>query len=252
MLSLVSWNVNGIRAVFNKGFAETLRDMEADIVCLQEIKAKEAQLSEDMLNPCGYTGYFFPAERPGYSGVAVYSRIKPEKVMRGLGIERFDREGRSILLDFGVFRLLNVYFPNGGSGEERLDYKLDFNEALLAYVRDEEKPLLICGDVNVAHKEIDIARPRENINVSGFLPIEREWVDRLLEAGFHDTFRMFSGEAGQYSWWNVITRARSRNVGWRIDYFFANDAMRPHVRDAWIWQQVLGSDHCPVGVKIDL
>ena len=252
MISLVSWNVNGIRAVFNKGLAEILRDMDADVVCMQEIKAKEAQLSEEMLNPDGYTGYFFPAERPGYSGVAVYSRIEPKEVVCGLGIERFDREGRSILLDFGSFRLLNVYFPNGGSSEERLAYKLDFNEALLEYVRDEAKPFLICGDVNVAHKEIDIARPRENINVSGFMPVEREWVDRLLTAGFHDTFRMFSDEAGQYSWWNVITRARARNVGWRIDYFFANDAMRPHVKDAWIWQQVLGSDHCPVGVKIEL
>ena len=252
MISLVSWNVNGIRAVFNKGLAEILRDMDADVVCMQEIKAKEAQLSEEMLNPDGYTGYFFPAERLGYSGVAVYSRIEPKEVVCGLGIERFDREGRSILLDFGSFRLLNVYFPNGGSSEERLAYKLDFNEALLEYVRDEAKPFLICGDVNVAHKEIDIARPRENINVSGFMPVEREWVDRLLTAGFHDTFRMFSDEAGQYSWWNVITRARARNVGWRIDYFFANDAMRPHVKDAWIWQQVLGSDHCPVGVKIEL
>ncbi|MCL2677578.1 MAG: exodeoxyribonuclease III [Clostridiales bacterium] len=252
MTVLVSWNVNGLRAVAKKGFLETIADMSADIFCLQEIKAREEQLPAEIRAVAGYESWFNPAERPGYSGVAVYAKAKPEAVRKGLGIERFDSEGRLLELDFEKFRLINCYFPNGGSGEARLAYKMDFYEALLRHVRGVEKPLLLCGDVNTAHKETDLARPRENSGVSGFLPMERAWIDELLAAGFYDTFRLFNNESGHYSWWDYKTGARERNVGWRIDYFFANRAMLEHLRDAWIWPRVVGSDHCPVGVRIDL
>ncbi|MCL2817048.1 MAG: exodeoxyribonuclease III [Clostridiales bacterium] len=252
MTVLVSWNVNGLRAVAKKGFLESLAAMSADILCLQEIKAKEEQLPPEIRSAAGYESWFNPAERPGYSGVAVYARSMPISVRKGLGLEKFDGEGRLLELDFEKFRLINCYFPNGGAGETRLAYKMDFYEAVLRHMRSIEKPLLLCGDVNTAHREIDLARPRENSVVSGFLPMERAWIDELLAAGFHDTFRLFNSEPGHYSWWDYKSGARARNVGWRIDYFFANRAMLEHVRDAWIWPQVGGSDHCPVGVRIDL
>jgi len=252
MTVLVSWNVNGLRAVAKKGFLEQAEAMSADIFCLQEIKAKEEQIPSEVRELAGYESYFYPAERPGYSGVAVYTRQTPIHVQKGLGVERFDGEGRLLQLDFEKFRLINCYFPNGGSGETRLAYKMDFYEAVLEYVKDFDKPLLLCGDVNTAHKEMDLARPKENSVVSGFLPMERAWLDKLLQAGFYDTFRLFCDEPRQYSWWDMKSKARERNVGWRIDYFFANRAMLDHVRDAWIWPQVTGSDHCPVGVRIDI
>ena len=252
MIKLVSWNVNGLRAAFNKGFRDTVLKMDADIYCLQEIKAQEDQLAEEMKAFGDYEGYFFPAERKGYSGTAIYTRIPFKSIKKGLGIERFDVEGRDIFLDYGDFCLFNSYFPNGGGSEERLQYKMDYYDAVLEMAKNIEKPLLICGDVNTAHKEIDLARPKANETHTGFLPCERAWIDKLLAAGFYDTFRMFHQEGEQYSWWDMKTRARERNIGWRIDYFFASEKMKPFIKDAWIRQDILGSDHCPVGVDMEI
>lgn len=249
-ISLLSWNVNGIRAAAKKGFVEQVKELEPDIICLQEIKAKVEQLPPELLEIEGYRAYFNPAERPGYSGVAVYSRIEPDAVCLGIGDERYDREGRALILDFPSFRLLNAYFPNGGSSQERLDYKMDFCEEILQYAKAQDRPLLICGDVNTAHEEIDLARPKENVKNSGFMPHEREWIDRFLAAGFIDTFRLLHPEEVAYSWWDMKTRARERNIGWRIDYFFASQSLQDKISDAYILPDIMGSDHCPIGLKL--
>ncbi len=252
IMKLLSWNVNGLRAVAKKGFYQYLEQCGADVLCLQEIKAKTEQLPEELLRPQGWHTYFFPAERSGYSGVAVYSKIEPQEVRYGMGDEKFDMEGRTLVLDFASFVLVNAYFPNGGRDEERLRYKLDFCEAIQDFVLSLERPVLLCGDVNTAHQERDLARPKENINNSGFMPVERAWIDRFLAAGFIDTFRLFHEQGGIYSWWDMKTRARDRNVGWRIDYFFASDVLRHNIKAAFIQPEVMGSDHCPVGVEIEI
>jgi len=249
-ISLLSWNINGIRAAAKKGFVEQVRELKPDIICLQEIKAKVEQLPPELLEIEGYQAYFYPAERPGYSGVAVYSRVEPDAVCFGIGDERYDREGRTLILDFPSFRLLNAYFPNGGSGQERLDYKMDFCEEILQYAKSQDRPLLLCGDVNTAHNEIDLARPKENVKNSGFMPHEREWIDRFLAAGFFDTFRLLHPNEVSYSWWDMKTRARERNIGWRIDYFFASQSLQEKISDAYILPEIMGSDHCPIGLKL--
>jgi exodeoxyribonuclease-3 len=224
-------------------------------LCLQEIKAHVDQLSENLKDFPGYHGYFNPAERKGYSGVATFSKIKPKNVITSMGISKFDIEGRFHCLFFDDFILLNVYWPNGGMGENRLKYKLDFYDVFLEYInnlRDQGNNLVICGDLNTAHKPIDIARPRENEKVSGFLPIEREWIDKFLAHGYVDTFRMFNDKSEQYTWWSYRTRARDRNVGWRLDYFFVNEEFKDNVVDSYILSDVMGSDHCPVGLKIEI
>lgn len=251
-IDLLSWNVNGIRAATKKGLKEQITNLSPDILCIQEIKAKEDQFPQELLDWQGYEKFIFPAERPGYSGVAVFSREKPLSVSFGIGEERFDCEGRVLILEYPDFKLFNGYFPNGGQGPERLQYKMDFYEHVLTYARKETKPLLICGDVNTAHNPIDLARPKENEKNTGFLPMEREWIDRLIAAGFIDTFRYFYPDVVAYSWWDMKTRARERNVGWRIDYFFAAESMRPMVEDAYILPGIIGSDHCPVGLKLTL
>ncbi|MCL2495967.1 MAG: exodeoxyribonuclease III [Clostridiales bacterium] len=250
-LRLVSWNVNGVRAAVKKGAMESLNILNADIVCLQELKARPEQVPQELTAWPSYTPYVFSAERPGYSGVAVFTRLSAGAVQYGLNILRYDCEGRSILLDLPEFKLFNCYFPNGGQGPERLQYKMDFYEDVLKWAAREEKPLVICGDVNTAHREIDLARPKESEKHTGFLPMEREWIDRLLDAGFIDTFRMFHKDGGHYSWWDMKTRARERDVGWRIDYFFVSEALMPHVRDAYILPEVMGSDHCPVVLELE-
>jgi exodeoxyribonuclease-3 len=245
---ILSWNVNGLRAAAKKGLAEKIALLNPDILCLQEIKAYKEQLPLDVADLDGYQSFFFSARRPGYSGVAAYSRLIPCHIQEGQGIEHFDREGRVQILDFKDFLLFNCYFPNGGASPERLAYKMDFYEEVLTWAKAIERPLLICGDVNTAHQEIDLARPKENSRVSGFLPQERAWIDSLIEAGFTDTFRHLYPKEVAYSWWDMKSRARERNVGWRIDYFFANQAALPLIKDAFILQDVQGSDHCPVGV----
>ena len=252
-LRFLSWNVNGLRAVYQKGFIAWLMQERPDMLCVQETKSHEEQLPEELTRVQDYTVYFSSAEKKGYSGVGLYSIQKPAHVTRGFGIDRFDREGRTLVADYGDLVLLNVYFPNGKLSRERLEYKMDFYDAFLNYVvalRKKKKKLIICGDVNTAHREIDLARPRENQKVSGFLPQERAWIDRLIAHGFLDTFRMLNKTGGQYSWWDYKTRARERNIGWRIDYFFISDNVRDHLKSAFIMPDVMGSDHCPVGITI--
>jgi len=252
---IVSWNVNGLRAVHRKGFLEWFLEDKPDILCLQEIKATEDQLPRKLRSVNGYHSYFNSAERKGYSGVALYSTINPEIIETGLGTEKFDNEGRVQIADYDDFVLLNIYFPNGKMSDDRLKYKLDFYDAFLDYVndlRDEGRNLVICGDLNTAHKEIDLARPKENSNISGFLPVERAWIDKFLDNGYVDTFRMFNKEPEQYTWWSYRTRARERNVGWRLDYFFVNEEFKKKIKDSYILSDVMGSDHCPIGIEIEI
>lgn len=254
-LRLVSWNVNGIRAVERKGLLEWLSSDGPDIFNIQETKARPEQLSTDLMEFGGYRKYFSSAERKGYSGVSTFTRIEPAEVEYGLGIDRFDSEGRTLILHFRDFILFNIYYPNGKKDRERLQYKMDFYDAFLDKAesyRKNGKNIVVCGDVNTAHREIDLARPKENENSSGFLPMEREWIDLFLSKGYLDTFRMFDQEGGNYSWWDYKTRARDRNIGWRIDYFFVSSEFREKVSDAFILKDVLGSDHCPIGIILDI
>lgn len=257
---LYSWNVNGIRAISGKEvlpgvlFPGLFSHAKPDVLCLQETKADIQTLKSDITRIPGYFFYLNPAVRKGYSGVGMYSKTEPESVETGgLGPE-FDIEGRIITVKFPEFILINVYFPNGGASEERLAFKLRFYDAFLEKIRVLDaagEKIIFCGDVNTAHKPIDLARPKENEKVSGFLPIEREWIDKVIAAGFHDSFRLFSDEKDRYSWWDYKTRARSRNVGWRIDYFFVNNAIKPFITGAGIRNDILGSDHCPVTLSLE-
>jgi len=255
-MRILSWNVNGIRAIQKKGFVDWLLTEDPDILCVQETKAEPEQLTDELLNIDGYKSYFSSsAVKKGYSGVAIYTKQEPVKVENGFGIPKFDDEGRIIIADYKDFTLLNIYYPNGKMNQERLQYKMDFYDAFLNYANKliaKRKKLVICGDVNTAHKEIDLARPKENSKVSGFLPIERECLDKFISNGYHDTFRMFNNEPDNYTWWDQLTRARDRNVGWRIDYFFVSDNFQKNVKDAFIMPDVMGSDHCPVGIDIKL
>ncbi|MCD6204900.1 MAG: exodeoxyribonuclease III [Candidatus Marinimicrobia bacterium] len=252
-MQLISWNVNGIRSAYRKGFMDWLKHQNPDILAIQETKARMDVLPHDLLNIQGYHSIFSSAEKKGYSGVALYTKQKPQQVSTGLGISRFDQEGRTIIADYGDFVLFNIYFPNGQKNEERLQFKMDFYDAFLGVVDArvrEGRNVIVCGDVNTAHREIDLARPKENENISGFLPIEREWMDKFISHGWVDTFRMFHPEPGNYTWWSMRTRARERNVGWRIDYFFVNEGFKDRVKDAFILSDVMGSDHCPIGLEI--
>ncbi len=254
-ISLYSWNVNGLRAVFRKGFAGWLAKASPDVLCLQETKVRPEQLSKELENVAGYRHYFSSALKPGYSGVALFTKQEPLSVTQTFGAPKFDHEGRILQADYGAFLLFNIYFPNGKASPERLKYKMDFYEAFLFAMKKlvkKEKKVVICGDVNTAHREIDLARPRENSKVSGFLPQEREWIDRFLAAGFVDTFRIFQQGPGHYTWWDQISRARERNVGWRIDYFYVSRSLEGNVARAWIMPEVLGSDHCPIGLELRL
>ena len=254
-MRLISWNVNGIRAADKKGFFNWFKKEKPDILCLQEIKALPEQFPPYLRNMPGYYVYINPGERKGYSGVATYSKIKPKNIKNGFGIEKFDREGRILITEYPEFMLFNIYFPNGKKNQERLDYKLDFYDTFLAYAdnqKAEGKNIVVCGDFNTAHKEIDLARPKENEKTSGFLPVERAWIDTFIDHGYVDTFRYFSKEPNQYTWWDMKTRARERNVGWRIDYFFVNKEFMKHVKKAFIMPDVTGSDHCPISIEIEL
>ncbi|MGB3211905.1 MAG: exodeoxyribonuclease III [Desulforhopalus sp.] len=247
-LKFVSWNVNGIRAIEKKGFVNILQDLDADIVGLQETKAQPEQLSLELKNIPGYRSYFHSAERKGYSGVAFYSRLEPMTVLYGLGDPEFDCEGRVLTLEFENYFLINIYFPNSGDKLKRLDFKLRFNERLITYAKELEakKTVILCGDFNVAHKEIDLKNPKTNTKNAGFTPEERSWMDSFVAAGFVDTFRIFNQEPDQYTWWSYRFNARAKNVGWRIDYFCVSEAAKPRIKNAAILKDVLGSDHCPV------
>lgn len=252
IMKLVSWNVNGLRAVMGKGFADIFAAMDADVFCVQEIKLQEGQLDIDF---DGYTSYFSYAERKGYSGTASFSRIKPVSEAHEIGVERHDHEGRVVVLEFEAFYLVNVYVPNSQSELARLDYRMDWENDFMAFVKslDARKPVVICGDMNVAHTETDLANPKTNRNNAGFTDSERACFSRLLDAGFTDTFRHLHPDAtGAYSWWSYRGRAREKNVGWRIDYFLVSDRIADRITDAAIHPDITGSDHCPVSLTLDI
>ncbi|HLG32171.1 MAG TPA: exodeoxyribonuclease III [Ignavibacteriaceae bacterium] len=255
-LVLLSWNVNGIRASYKKGFVDWFKKENPDILCLQETKAHPDQLTEDLININKYKSYFSSSiVKKGYSGVAIYTKQEPVKVQHGFGIPKFDEEGRIVSAEYTDFILINIYYPNGKASDIRLKYKMDFYDAFLDYADKlvkKGKKLVICGDVNTAHKEIDLARPKENEKISGFLPIEREWMDKFFSHGYVDTFRMFNDQPEQYTWWDQQSRARERNVGWRIDYFFVSENFMKNVNKAFILPDVMGSDHCPIGLELKL
>jgi len=247
-LRLVSWNVNGLRALARNGLAEVVNELDADLLALQEIKATPEQLPEHLLNLPGYRAYFHPAEKKGYAGVCIYSRLEPLQVLTGMGTPEFDREGRMLTLEFADFYFINAYFPNAQHGLSRLDFKLAFDREITAYCSRlaRQKSVVICGDFNVAHKPIDLANPKQNEKNAGFTPEERSGMDEFLAAGFVDTFRLFNQDPGQYSWWSYRFNARARNIGWRIDYFCVDAGSRKRVKSAAIRTEITGSDHCPV------
>ena len=253
-MKLVSWNVNGLRAVVKKGAFNSIFEADPDIICLQETKAHPDQLSEETRSPIGYFSYFDHSKvKKGYSGVAIFSKVKPEKV-EGLGIKKFDDEGRTLVAYFKDFVLLNVYFPNGGGGPDRLAYKMEYYDEFLKFIDKlykSGKKVIFCGDVNTAHEAIDLARPKENDENTGFLPMERAWIDKVVKHGYIDTFRYIHPEKKDaYSYWDMKTFARDRNVGWRIDYFFVSEDLKDKIKKAEILDNIFGSDHCPILLEL--
>lgn len=254
-LKLYSWNVNGIRAVFKKGFVDWVLATQPDVLGIQESKIDAEQMTPELMNLPGYVSYWDHAEKKGYSGVAIYTKERPLQVHHGLGIPEFDTEGRTLIAEYSDFTLFNIYFPNGQRGDDRLEYKLAFYDAFLSVFnryREAGQKVIVCGDFNTAHHPIDLARPKENEKTSGFLPIERAWMDTFVSHGYLDTFRQVCPDPDEYSWWNMRTRARERNVGWRIDYFFMDPALEAKMTHADIHQDVMGSDHCPVSLELSL
>lgn len=251
-MKLYSWNVNGIRAVQKKGFINWLHEESPDILCIQETKAQKEQLDDELINIEGYTSYFMSAEKKGYSGVAVYTKEKAISV-NNLGIEEYDNEGRVIILEYKEFILINAYFPNSQAKGKRLEYKIGFCDAILEYSNKkiaEGKNVLLCGDYNIAHMEIDLANPKANEENPGYLPEERAWMTKYLSNGYVDLFREEHPEEVKYSWWSYRTKARDRNIGWRIDYFTCNEEFKNKIKKTDILNDVMGSDHCPVSIEI--
>ena len=252
MLKFISWNVNGLRACYDKGFADVFNRLEADFFCLQETKMQEGQLDVQFE---GYQSYWNYAEKKGYSGTAIFSKVKPLSVTYGLGIEEHDHEGRIITLELESYYLITVYTPNSQEELRRLDYRMKWDDDFRAYLKklEEKKPVIVCGDLNVAHKEIDLKNPKTNRKNAGFTDEERAKFTTLLESGFTDTFRYFYPEQeGIYSWWSYRFKAREKNAGWRIDYFLTSDSLKDKLRGAQIHTDILGSDHCPVELTIEL
>jgi exodeoxyribonuclease III len=260
-MKIISWNVNGIRAAVRKGFADFLQSEKPDLVCLQEIKIADQAILKANFDFGGYDEFWHPAQRPGYSGTAILARkasgaagFKIGLLHKGIGDRKFDMEGRSITAELPDFYLVNTYFPNANHALSRLQYKLEFNDRLLGYLKklEKEKPVILCGDYNVAHDEIDLARPKENVGNPGFTDEEREWMTRFLSKGFIDTFRHMHPDKVQYSWWSQrFVSARAKNIGWRIDYFCVSESFLPRVKKSFIMDQVHGSDHCPVGIIVE-
>ena len=251
-MKFISWNVNGLRACEGKGFRDIFKELDADFFCLQETKLQEGQI--DLQFP-GYESYWDYADKKGYSGTAIFTRHKPLSVSRGLGIDVHDHEGRAVTLEFEQFYLVTAYVPNSQDGLRRLDYRMTWEDDFRAYLKalDERKPVVVCGDLNVAHQEIDLKNPKSNRRNAGFTDEEREKFSLLLEAGFTDTFRYFYPDKEEiYSWWSYRFKAREKNAGWRIDYFLASNRLQPQLRSASIHTEIFGSDHCPVEVNIDL
>lgn len=250
-MKIISWNVNGLRSVYRKGFLDWLTKSEADIVCLQEVKANEDQLPFDLTTLTGYHTYFNSAEKKGYSGVGVYSRHEPLSVKRKLGLKRFDSEGRLLQLEYKDFILLNLYIPHGGRDKENLNYKLEVYEKLFNHLNDfKGKNVILAGDFNIAHKEIDLAHPKRNKDNIMFTKEEREKLDNLISLGFVDSFRKFNQEGRNYTWWYYGQNARQKNLGWRIDYIFASKSLETKLQSAAIYPTVSLSDHCPIEVVL--
>lgn len=251
-MKLISWNVNGIRACITKGFYDILKDSQADIFCVQETKMQEGQIE---LEKHGYFTYMNSAIKKGYSGTLVFSKVEPLDYYYGIKDEKHDQEGRVITLEYERFYLVNCYTPNSQEGLKRLDYRLEWEDAFLAYLKalEEKKPVILCGDLNVAHREIDLKNPKNNHKNAGFSDEERAKMTQLLEHGFIDTFRyLYPDLEGIYSWWSYRFNARKNNAGWRIDYFIVSESLKELIEDAYIYPDIMGSDHCPVGLKIDL
>jgi exodeoxyribonuclease-3 len=250
-VKLISWNVNGLRAVLRKNFLEYLEQEKPDVLCLQETKCHPDDVEQ--LWPAAYTTYWNCAEKKGYSGSAIFTRSRPLKVVPHIGIAVHDREGRVLTAEFADFFLVNVYVPNSKRELTRLAYRQEWDRDFLSYLRklEKKKPVVFCGDLNVAHAEIDLANPKANVHNHGFTPEERAGFTAFVKAGFIDTFREFEKSGGHYSWWSPMSGARSRNVGWRIDYFLISAALRPRLKRAFICPEVPGSDHCPVGIELE-
>src|SRR5574344_583613 len=255
-MKILSYNLNGVRSAISKGLTDYLIQEQADVVCFQETKAQPDQIDTLLFNEAGYPYcYYHSAQKKGYSGVAILSKTKPDRVVIGMNNPVYDMEGRVIRADFGTRSVLCVYIPSGSMGDSRQDFKMDFLRDFHAFVLElqKERPnLLICGDFNICHKAIDINHPERHGNVSGFLPEERAWFDGVIEGGFIDTFREFDQNPNRYSWWNYRSFARAKNLGWRIDYHLISESLRPHLTAARIHDQIVHSDHCPVSAVLDL
>ncbi len=250
-MKFISWNVNGFRACLNKGFEEFFKNEDADFFCIQETKMQPDQAD---FKPDGYYQYWYSAEKKGYSGTAVFTKHEPISVWYGLDIDKHDHEGRAITLEYENFYLLCVYTPNSQRELARLDYRQEWEDDLREYIKslDSTKPVIYCGDLNVAHNEIDLKNPKTNHHSAGFTDEERQKFTELLNAGFRDTFRTLYPEKVEYSWWSYMFHAREKNVGWRIDYFVVSDRIMPNVKDSKIYTRIMGSDHCPVGIEIEI
>jgi exodeoxyribonuclease-3 len=257
-IKLISWNVNGIRAVIKKDFFTSFKQLDADIFAIQETKIQDSQLTDEMKNIAGYHAFWSHATvKKGYSGVCTYTRIEPKTINYSIGEPNFDNEGRVIEMDFGDFIFFNVYFPNGQMSEERLQYKLDFYERFFKYAdeyKNQGRSLIITGDYNTAHNEIDLKNPKANENNSGFLRIERDWLDRIIENSYVDTYRYYYPDDVKYSWWTYRFKARERNIGWRIDYLFVTKDIIDNgwVKEVFIDNDIFGSDHCPIGLVMEI
>ena len=250
-MKIISWNVNGIRAVYRKNFSKWVAKTNPDILCLQEIKAQKEQIPEELVKPKGYYSYFNLAERKGYSGIAVYSKKKPLKVEYKLGLKRFDEEGRILRIEYRDFILINIYIPYGSRDKSNLLYKLKAYNYLIDYLKkNQDKNIILIGDFNIAHKEIDLARPKNNKNNIMFTLEERKQIDRIIELGFIDTFREFNKKGGNYTWWPYRFNAKERNLGWRLDYVFVSQTIISKIKKSFILNKVICSDHCPIGIEI--
>lgn len=252
-MKILSYNVNGIRAAIKKGLLDWLKSANPDVICFQEIKALKEQLDVSVFEELGYKyHYWFSAQKKGYSGVAVLSKVKPNNVVYGTGIETMDFEGRNLRIDFDNYSVMSLYLPSG-TNDARLSFKLNYMDEFLDYINELKKEipnLVICGDYNICHTEIDIHNPKQNKNTSGFLPIEREWLTKFIESGFVDTFRYVNKEPHNYSWWSYRANARNNNKGWRIDYFMVTDALKENIKRAYILPEAKHSDHCPIGLEL--
>ncbi len=252
-MKIISYNVNGVRSAINKGLITWLKSSNPDILCLQEIKLSETELVSPLFEELGYYCYWYPAQKRGYSGVAILSKTKPNNVQYGIGNSLFDDEGRILRADFDTFSILSMYFPSGSSGDERQGLKMTFLDDFLVYVQELQKELphlIISGDVNICHREIDIHNPKGNANSSGFLPEERAWVGKFLDTGYVDTFRHFNQEPHHYTWWSYRAGAKQKNLGWRIDYHFATESLKNRLASASFHPDQLMSDHCPIELNL--